>query len=151
MANHEIVYGICENKCQHEVYRKEVADDKFLSKADASTSYAIKNHATNTTAYGIGTDRIYGHVRLETALNMTESSSTGIALQASAGKVLNDKITALQNDKAPKIPVGGILPVSWSIGGDFIDTSIGYGTWELFHTLDLGSYDKNIYFYVRTS
>lgn len=151
MANHEIVYGICENKCQHEVYRKEVADDKFLSKSDAGNLYARKSHATSETTYGVATNNVYGHVKLTTNLRLSENNSEGIALQASVGKVLSDGITSAVS-QLWKIPVGGIFVASQNLDdGAVVATMIGYGTWELFHTLDLGSYDKNIYFYVRTS
>lgn len=97
MANHEKIFGICENKCQHEVYGKTAADEQFLSKSAASNLYATKNHASDTFSYGIGTERLYGHVKLTAALNYPPQASAGIALQASAGKELNDKIVSLQN------------------------------------------------------
>lgn len=94
---HEKVYGICENKCQHEVYRKEDADNAFLKKTTASSSYAIKNHATNQMTYGIATSSLYGHVQIKTDLNIPEQATSGIALAGSVGKTLNDKITALES------------------------------------------------------
>lgn len=97
MADHEKIYGICENKCQHEVYRKDDADATFLKKTDASSSYAVKSHATNKTTYGIGTSSLYGHVQINTSLNIPEQATAGIALAASAGKALNDRITALES------------------------------------------------------
>ena len=97
MANHEKIFGICENKCQHEVYGKTAADEQFLSKSAPSNLYATKNHASDTFSYGIGTKRLYGHVKLTAALNYPPQASAGIALQASAGKELNDKIVSLQN------------------------------------------------------
>lgn len=155
MANHEKIYGICENKCQHEVYGKTAADNQFLSKSDASNSYAMKNHASSTFAYGIATSKVYGHVRLETALNMPEQASAGIALQASAGKTLNDKITGVENtikNLSPKIPIGGVMPVTWQLNSEFsVEIALGYGTWEYLGMLDLGDNEKNIYFYKRTA
>lgn len=98
MANHEKIFGICENKCQHEVYGKTAADKQFLSKSSASNSYAIKNHSSSKTDYGIGNKSAYGHVKLTDALNIPSQASSGIGLVASAGKELNDKIITLQND-----------------------------------------------------
>lgn len=55
---------------------------------------APTNHASTATTYGLGTTSNYGHVKL--ANNVTTSSSTnGLALDAYQGKVLNDKINAL--------------------------------------------------------
>lgn len=97
MANHEKIYGICENKCQHEVYGKTAADEQFLSKSSASNSYAVKNHSSSKTDYGIGNKSVYGHVKLTNALNVAPAATSGIGLCASAGKELNDKIVSLQN------------------------------------------------------
>lgn len=102
MADHEVVYGICENKCRHEVYRKDDADETFLKKTTASNTYAIKNHATSKATYGIGTPSVYGHVQITNELNVPEQASSGRALAASAGKTLNDKIKAV-NDRAEEI------------------------------------------------
>lgn len=97
MADHEKIYGICENKCQHEVYKKDDVDSTFLKKSDASNSYAIKSHATSQTTYGRGTLNLYGHVRIDTSLTVPENATLGVALAASAGKELNDKISALES------------------------------------------------------
>ena len=94
---HETVYGICENKCRHEVYRKDDANETFLKKTDASNLYAIKDHATSRTTYGIGTPTLYGHLQLTNDLSVPEQATAGRALAASAGKVLNDKINALES------------------------------------------------------
>ena len=77
---------------------KTAADEQFLSKSAASNLYATKNHASDTFSYGIGTERLYGHVKLTAALNYPPQASAGIALQASAGRELNDKIDVLRNN-----------------------------------------------------
>lgn len=155
MANHEKVYGICENKCQEEVYRKSDADNQFLSKSDASTSYAPKNHATSSTMYGVATNRVYGHVKLDTNLTIPEQASTGVALQASAGKVLNDRLTTAENsikNLSPKIPVGGIFTATYDIANPVtIQSLLGYGTWQRFYVLSIGTAAENIYFFKRTA
>lgn len=155
MANHEKVYGICENKCQEEVYRKNDADNQFLSKSDARATYAVKNHATSSTMYGVATSRVYGHVKLENNLTIPEQASSGIALQASAGKALNDRLTTAENNirnLSPKIPVGGIFTATYDIANPIIVSSLlGYGTWQLFYTLTIGTAAENIYFFKRTA
>lgn len=100
--SHEKVYGICENKCRHEVYRKDAADETFLSKAEAAASYAPKSHAVSKPTYGIATPNLYGHVQLTGDLNVPEQATTGRALAAYAGKVLNDKIN-VANSRAEEI------------------------------------------------
>lgn len=155
MANHEKVFGICENKCQEEVYRKSDADNQFLSKSEASALYAIRNHATSSTTYGVATNRIYGHVKLETNLTIPEQASSGIALQASAGKALNDRLITAENNiqaLSPKIPIGGIFTATYDIANPVVINSLlGYGTWQLFYTLEVGTNIENIYFFKRTA
>lgn len=52
------------------------------------------SHASSATTYGVGTASNYGHCRVIN--NLTTSSATnGYALQAYQGKVLNNKIAAL--------------------------------------------------------
>jgi hypothetical protein len=112
MAEHETVYGICENKCRHEVYRKDEADNTFLKKTAAGDTYAVKNHATSKQTYGIGTSSVYGHLMLTGSLNVPSQASNGVALAAGAGKVLNDKIITITdkiNDE--------IIPAVDVIGG----------------------------------
>lgn len=155
MANHEKVYGICENKCQDEVYRKSDIDDQFLSKTDASILYAAKNHATSSTTYGVATNRVYGHVKLENNLTIPEQASSGIALAASAGKTLNDRLTTVENNiknLSPKIPIGGIFVATYDIATPIsIQSLLGYGTWQRFYTLNIGTAAENIYFFKRTA
>ena len=61
-------------------------------------SKAPTTHATPATTYGVGNATNYGHVK--TINNVTTSSTQdGLALAANQGKVLDDKITALENTK----------------------------------------------------
>lgn len=60
-------------------------------------SKAPTNHASTTTAYGLGNQSDYGHCRLYNALN-APAYENGVALPAYQGKVLNDKITQVQNN-----------------------------------------------------
>ena len=46
------------------------------------------SHSTSLTTYGTGTSTSYGHVKI--ADNLTTNSSSGVALSAAQGKVLND-------------------------------------------------------------
>lgn len=100
---HEKVYGICENKCQHEVYRKDDADETFLKKTTASSSYAIKNHAISETTYGIGSETLYGHVKIIQSLDVPPSMTAGKALAASAGKELFDNIQYINDQLITRI------------------------------------------------
>ena len=48
------------------------------------------NHASTGTGYGIGTDSIYGHVKLSDATNSTSAASAGIAASPAAVKAAYD-------------------------------------------------------------
>lgn len=58
---------------------------------------APTSHASSGTGYGVGTTGVYGHVKTVNAV--TQASHTdGTALSAYQGKLLNDRITAVNNN-----------------------------------------------------
>ena len=63
-------------------------------------SKAPTNHASTATTYGVGTSSNYGHCKVINNLT-TSSASDGVALNAYQGKVLNDRITNLNNSLKP--------------------------------------------------
>ena len=71
--NHEKVYGICENKCREEIYRKSEVDENFCK----------KNHASKSKEFGLADENVYGHVKISS--NFTNSVGQAIALSQSAG------------------------------------------------------------------
>lgn len=101
--SHDKIYGTCESKCRHEVYSKEVADSTFLKTTTAPEYFALKNHASAGTAYGIGSSSQYGHVKITGALDVSPSMSTGTALAASAGKELLEDIQYISDQLTTRI------------------------------------------------
>lgn len=95
MADHDAVYGICENKCKHPVYTIDESVAKFLDKGDATNLYARKNHATSEMTYGLATENLYGHVRITDSVTAS-SWTNATALSALAGRGLNDRIRTLE-------------------------------------------------------
>lgn len=72
-----------------------------LSSSDFASSghnhdnrYPVNNHASNNQMYGLGSNSLYGHVKLVDDLNKS-SYSDGEALSAHQGKVLDDKISSI--------------------------------------------------------
>ena len=56
----------------------------------ALSATAPMSHASTGTDYGIGTDSIYGHVKLSDATNSTSAASAGIAASPAAVKAAYD-------------------------------------------------------------
>lgn len=71
--NHEKVYGICENKCREEIYRKSEVNENFCE----------KNHASQSNEFGLANENMYGHVKISSSF--TNSAGQAIALSQSAG------------------------------------------------------------------
>lgn len=87
--------GLYYNPSTGELYANSnkvvTTDDSRLSDSRTPTS-----HASSSTTYGVGTTSNYGHCK--TINNVTTSSYTnGEALSAYQGKLLADRITALEN------------------------------------------------------
>lgn len=45
-----------------------------------SSKYAVKDHASSATTYGLGTESLYGHVKLSDSYNSTNKVSSGIGV-----------------------------------------------------------------------
>ncbi len=67
----------------------------YYAMASTVNGKAPKDHASGSNTYGIGTDTKYGHLKVVDNLTTT-ASTTGTALSANQGRVLNEKISALQ-------------------------------------------------------
>lgn len=84
---------------------------------------APNNHASSATTYGVGTGSNYGHCKVINNLT-TASASDGLALNAYQGKVLNDKITTVNNSLKPLAKVNysyGTAAPSGGSNGDIYD------------------------------
>ena len=66
----------------------------YYATATALDGRAIRSHASAADTYGLGNTSLYGHLKV--ADNLTTTTVRGIALSANQGRVLNEKITALQ-------------------------------------------------------
>ena len=93
-----IIDGLTSPSTMHALSANQgrILNDKINGKAQT-------NHASTGGTYGYGTETNYGHVKLINNLTNNERNNTeyyaGEALSASQGKVLDDKITALENTK----------------------------------------------------
>ena len=69
------------------------------SAADARSNLGVPpvGHASTSTTYGVGSNTNYGHVKLSSATNGTQSTSSGIAATPSAVKAVNDALTTEKN------------------------------------------------------
>lgn len=92
LKNEEIIMG------SDHIYPVEINATKFMgmasdefSKVGHSHNYASKNHSSSTGDYGIGSNELFGHVRV---INNLDSNiyNLGESLSAYQGKVLNDKV-----------------------------------------------------------
>lgn len=79
-----------ENPVQNKVVATKINDVKTALDSKAPTS-----HASSSIMYGVGTSTEYGHLKV--ADNLTTTTS-GTALSANQGKVLNDFITKIENN-----------------------------------------------------
>ena len=75
------------NAVQNKVVATKINDVETALDGKAPTS-----HASSSTMYGVGTSTEYGHLKV--ADNLTTTTS-GTALSANQGKILNDKIKNL--------------------------------------------------------
>lgn len=66
----------------------------YYATATALDGRAIRSHASAADTYGLGNTSLYGHLKV--ADNLTTTTIRGIALSANQGRVLDEKITALQ-------------------------------------------------------
>lgn len=85
-------------------------------------TYAPKNHAASSGEYGTGTEMQYGHVRTVNSL-LESSYVSGRSLSAYQGRVLDDKITALNTDINNKFAArGGYIKYSPTVqkGSNFV-------------------------------
>ena len=78
------------NAVQNKVVATKINDVETALDGKAPTS-----HASSSTMYGVGTSTEYGHLKV--ADNLTTTTS-GTALSANQGKVLNDSITKIENN-----------------------------------------------------
>ena len=84
---HEKVYGICENKCQVEIYDKEYIDK----------SLCPKNHLSSGKEYGVASNTQYGHARVTSDIS-TIYAQGGIALAQSVGYSLSNRCNELESE-----------------------------------------------------
>lgn len=61
--------------------------------------YALKNHQSTASTYGLGTTSAYGHVKIVNGLTQS-SNQNGLVLSAYQGKVLKDMIDDLDDELA---------------------------------------------------
>lgn len=115
---HNKVYGICESKCQVEVYSKEQVDSMACP----------KNHATTSTQYGIGSTSNFGHVKIKNDLNVPNGSMDDVALSGEMGYALSrrfdDFYTKSQIDKMTYHTDWAKLPLKSGVGA----ATLGRGT-----------------------
>lgn len=83
--NRENALQALDDKVTTEINNRISEVDSIYSVIDTK---APISHSTSLTTYGTGTSTSYGHVKI--ADNLTTSSSSGVALSAAQGKVLND-------------------------------------------------------------
>ena len=93
-----IIDGLTSPSTMHALSANQgrILNDKINGKAQT-------NHASSASSYGLGDTTTYGHVKTIDNLTNNKRNNTeyyaGEALSASQGKVLDDKITALENTK----------------------------------------------------
>ncbi len=87
--------------------------DIYATKTELDAK-APKSHASTSTTYGAGSTTDYGHVKL--ANNLTTTSTTGYALAANQGKILNEKITALATEINTPPALTDVTPDGTKIG-----------------------------------
>ena len=123
-----MAYGIDDsNKQKVPVYSKDETDGAFATKQEVQNGYAPKNHARDTSAYGLGTGTVYGHVKLG-AIPGRSPSANGIALDQPSGAALYELVQrALLN---PQVPIGGIVVHATAGSAALIADLYGYGRWE---------------------
>lgn len=85
----------------------------------SDSTKAPNNHASTTTAYGLGTTANYGHVK--TINTLTQANHVdGTALSAYQGKVLNDKIDNVPTNIKGTLLRSGTLPTNFNNGDSTI-------------------------------
>ena len=100
-----------------------------------NSTKAPNNHATSQTTYGIGTASQYGHCKVINNLT-TGNAADGQALNAYQGKILNDKVTAANNNANGRLSSNG-----GTINGDLTineDLSVN-GNTNLYGNVSIGS------------
>lgn len=140
---HNKVYGICEDKCQVEVFSKDEANERYDGKADS-------NHASNQPTYGIGTATNYGHVKLTDSTAQPSGSLAGVALAGTVGYSLAMQIKNAK--QAMQIPVNGIFFSFQRYENESsINELLGYGTWNYFGSFSNTTEKITMYAYARVS
>lgn len=103
--------------------------------ATLTSSKAPISHANSNTTYGVGTQANYGHNKIVNNLT-TSSYQDGLALAAYQGKLLNDKVTAANNNANGRLSSNG-----GTINGDLTineDLSVN-GNTNLYGNVSIGS------------
>lgn len=137
-------YSKSEVYNKNETYSEDEADEIFMAK-DAG---APKNHASSANTYGLGTNVLYGHVKLTTSLDAPSGDQDGLALAASVGYVLKTYIDTRLAELQP-VPVHGVVALDTLYDASDVQAIYGYGTWASSGAISLaGTY---IYFYKRTA
>lgn len=95
----------------------------YYATAEFANTRAVTSHASGATTYGCATPTLYGHVK--TIDNLTTTSTTGNALSANQGRILNEKILALQTPPSLAAPSasGTAIGASGWTGTGFFCTS----------------------------
>lgn len=115
MNNFTIIENLGITANEVEAIRKTLADSiatnasNITSNATAISGKAPTSHASTATTYGVGNQSNYGHCKIVDNLTAT-AYAAGEALGAYQGKLLNDKITTLNNS------LGGLAKKKYSIG-----------------------------------
>lgn len=87
--------GTIDSEGIFQIQRINAAEDILLAGESIKNLYAKKNHSSTSTEFGIGSGSNYGHVMVID--NLLSSGTTGMALSPKQGRILNEKITSLQD------------------------------------------------------
>ena len=87
--------GAIDSEGTFQTQRINAAEDILLAGESIKNLYAKKNHSSTSTEFGIGSGSNYGHVKVID--DLTSSGTAGVALSPKQGKILNEKITSLQD------------------------------------------------------
>lgn len=99
----------------------EYINTNYSTSSDLSNVYAVKNHASSSTTYGIGTTSNYGHVKMTD--NYSTTSANGLVPSLKAIQNLADDLS----DKADKADSSTI---EFSDSGDVITITYESGNVE---------------------
>lgn len=87
--------GTIDSEGIFQTQKINAAEDILLNGESIKNLYAKKNHSSSSTEFGVGSGSNYGHVKVID--NLSSFITSGAALSPRQGKILNEKITSLQD------------------------------------------------------